>query len=253
MRLKERVALITAAGGPMGRAIADRFAREGASLAMADISGSRLNEAAARIAPNLQPGRQLLAERADVTSAEEAKALSEKTLARFGRVDILVNVVGGIKAKTLFEPMLSMQENRWDATFALNLKANLHLTRLIAPGMIEGRYGKIINFASINYSGESGSADYSAAKAAVASLTRTLAIELAPHVNVNCVAPGTIRTSVMNRMTDEETRYYASKPLLKRLGEPEDVANACLFFASDESSYITGQILAVSGGVWPAL
>lgn len=253
MRLNGRIAVVTGAGGPMGLAIAERFAREGASLAITDISGSRLNAAAAAIEKRLSGGAGVVSERADVTRMEEAEALVRKASDAFGRIDILVNVVGGIKAKTLFEPALSMNEERWDATFALNLKPILHLVKLTAPGMVERRYGKIVNFASINFAGEVGSADYSAAKAGVASLTRTLAIELAPHVNVNCIAPGTIRTSVIARMPEDELAYYAAKPLLKRIGEPEDIANACLFFASDESSYVTGEILAVSGGIWPAL
>jgi NAD(P)-dependent dehydrogenase (short-subunit alcohol dehydrogenase family) len=87
----------------------------------------------------------------------------------------------------------------------------------------------------------------------VASLTRTMAIELAPHINVNCIAPGIIRTSVFDRMSPAKQEVYKQKPLLKRLGEPQDIANAALFLCSDEASYITGQILAVSGGVWPAL
>lgn len=253
MRLKDKVALITGAGGPMGRAVAERFAEEGAALVITDISGNRLNEARATIESGLGPGAGIVAERADVTRGDEARRVAEAGLARFGRVDLLVNVVGGIKAKTLFEPILAMSEARWDDTFNLNLKASFHLVKLLAPGMLERRYGKIVNVASINFAGELGSADYGAAKAAVASLTRTLAMELAPHVNVNCIAPGTIRTSVLQRMPADELQRYADKPLLKRLGEPRDIANAALFLASDESSYVTGEILAVSGGVWPAL
>lgn len=253
MRLKDKVALITGAGGPMGRAVAERFAEEGAALVITDISGNRLNEARAAIESRLGPGAGIVAERADVTRGDEARRVAEAGLARFGRVDLLVNVVGGIKAKTLFEPILAMSEARWDDTFNLNLKASFHLVKLLAPGMLERRYGKIVNVASINFAGELGSADYGAAKAAVASLTRTLAMELAPHVNVNCIAPGTIRTSVLQRMPADELQRYADKPLLKRLGEPRDIANAALFLASDESSYVTGEILAVSGGVWPAL
>ena len=149
--------------------------------------------------------------------------------------------------------MVTMSEERWDATFALNTKGILHLTKLLAPAMVERQYGKIVNISSISFAGEMGNADYGAAKAAVASLTRTMAIELAPHVNVNCIAPSTIRTSVMQRMQPDELAFYAAKPLLKRIGEPADIANACLFLASDEASFITGEILAVSGGVWPAL
>jgi NAD(P)-dependent dehydrogenase (short-subunit alcohol dehydrogenase family) len=237
----------------MGRAVAERFAREGASLVLTDISGSRLAETAAAIAPLLADGAGVAAERADVTRAAEAAAVVAAGHAALGQIDIGINIVGGIKAKTLFEPMVAMTEERWDATFALNTKGILHLTKLLAPGMVARQYGKIVNISSINFSGEMGNADYGAAKAAVASLTRTMAIEFAPHVNVNCIAPGTIRTSVLQRMPPDELAFYAAKPLLKRLGEPADIANSCLFLASDEASYITGEILAVSGGIWPAL
>ena len=119
--------------------------------------------------------------------------------------------------------------------------------------MVERQYGKIVNISSINFAGEAGSADYGAAKAAVASITRTLAAELAPHVNVNCIAPGMINTRVVEMMGPQVVQQYCDRSLLKRLGEPVDIANAALFLASDESNYITGQILSVSGGIWPAL
>lgn len=253
MRLPGRTALISGAGGPMGRAVAVRFAGEGASLILTDISGSRLAESVEVITPLLRTGAKLAARRADVTQASEAAEVVAAGRDAIGNVDVVVNIVGGIKAKVLFEPMATMTEERWDATFALNTKGILHLTKLVAPTMVERRYGKIINISSINFAGEMGNADYGAAKAAVASLTRTMAIEFAPHVNVNCIAPGIIRTSVLQRMPADEIAFYAAKPLLKRLGEPVDIANACLFLASDEASYITGEILAVSGGIWPAL
>jgi 3-oxoacyl-[acyl-carrier protein] reductase len=253
MRLQGRTALVTGAGGPMGRTVAERFAGEGACLVITDISGNRLAEAVEAITPLLKAGARLIAERADVTRAEQAATVVAAGRAVLGDIDIVINIVGGIKARALFEPMVTLTEERWDATFALNTKAILHLTKLLAPAMIARRYGKIVNISSINFAGEMGNADYGAAKAAVASLTRTMAIELAPHVNVNCIAPGSIRTSVLQRMSAEELAFYAAKPLLKRLGEPADVANACLFLASDEASYITGEILAVSGGIWPAL
>jgi NAD(P)-dependent dehydrogenase (short-subunit alcohol dehydrogenase family) len=253
MRLEGHAALVSGAGGPMGRAVAERFAREGASLILTDISGNRLSEAVAAITPLLAADATLIAERADVTQAAEAAAVVAAARAELVHIDIVINVVGGIKAKTMFEPMVTISEERWDATFALNTKGILHLTKLLAPAMVERQYGKIVNISSISFAGEMGNSDYGAAKAAVASLTRTMAIELAPHVNVNCIAPGTIRTSVLQRMQPDELAFYAAKPLLKRLGEPADIANACLFLASDEASYITGEILAVSGGVWPAL
>lgn len=245
--------MVSGAGGPMGRAVAERFAEEGASLVLADISGNRLAESVAAITPLLTAGAKVVARRADVTRANEAAEVVAAGHEAIGNVDIVVNIVGGIKGKVLFEPMMTMTEERWDGTFALNTKGILHLTKLVAPGMVERRYGKIVNISSINFAGEMGSADYGAAKAAVASLTRTIAMELAPHVNVNCIAPGIIRTSVLQRMSREELAFYAEKPLLKRIGEPLDIANACLFLVSDEASYITGEILAVSGGIWPAL
>src|SRR3974390_2076018 len=241
MRLQGRTALVSGAGGPMGRPVAERFAREGASLVVTDISRTRLSESATAIEPQLAAGTKLIAERADITQAGEAAVVVAAARAVLGHVDIVINIVGGIKAKTLFEPMVTMSEERWDATFALNTKGILHLTKLLAPTMVERQYGKIVNISSISFAGEIGNADYGAAKAAVASLTRTMAIELAPHVNVNCIAPGTIRTSVMQSMQPDELAFYAAKPLLKRIGEPADIANACLFLASDEASYITGE------------
>jgi len=253
MRLEGKIAMVTGAGGPMGGAVAERLAEEGASVAISDISQARLDQTAGRLAEILGDEKRVVAVRGDLTVAGEAAAFAEAALERFGRVDILANIVGGIRAQTLFEPFLTMSESRWDATFALNLKPNFHLVQRIAPGMVERGAGRIVNVTSINFSGETGSSDYGAAKAAVASFTRTLAMELAPHVTVNCIAPGTIRTRVLDRLGADELEHYAAKPLLKRLGEPRDIANAVLFFASDESSYVTGEILAVSGGVWPAL
>lgn len=253
MRLAERAALVTGAGGPMGEAVAMRFAEEGANLVLTDISGRRLEAAAERIRQVLHEGSNLVSYRADVRVAEEAEGLVAAGHERFPRIDVLVNVVGGIRSETLYQPLLEMSEERLDETMALNLKGIFHLVRLVAPGMIADGYGRIVNFSSINMAGEAGQADYGAAKAAVASMTRSLAIELAPHVNVNCIAPATIRTSVMERMPPEETEKYRERTLLKRLGEPREVANAVLFLASEEASYITGEMIAVSGGIWPAL
>src|SRR5450759_5919340 len=135
MRLQGRTALVSGAGGPMGRAVAERFAREGASLVVTDISGARLSESAAVIEPLLAAGAKLVAERADITQAAEAAVVVAAARAALGHVDIVINIVGGIKAKTLFEPIVTMSEERWDTTFALNTKGILHLTKLLAPAM----------------------------------------------------------------------------------------------------------------------
>jgi NAD(P)-dependent dehydrogenase (short-subunit alcohol dehydrogenase family) len=248
MRLNNKVALITGAGGPMGNAIANRLAEEGAQLVLTDISERRLLAAAT---DTLTDGAERV--RADIRVRSEACKVVEAGVARFGRIDILVNVVGGIKDTELKRPFVTMSEQRFDDTFTLNLKGSFHLIQIIAPMMIANRSGKIVNIGSISMSGEPGQADYGAAKAAVVSMTRSLAMEFAPHINVNCISPATIRTTVLDRTPESEKKYYLEKTLLKRFGEPRDIANAVLFLTSEESSYITGENLCVSGGIAPSL
>lgn len=237
----------------MGAAVAKRFAQEGASLVLTDISATRLNAAVEEISQSLRPEAKLFSQRGSVLVREEARQLVEDAVREVGPIDILINVVGGIRSQQMFEPFLTMTEERFDATFALNLKGNFHLTQLVAPGMLERRYGRIVNISSIIFSGAAGQVDYGAAKAAVASMTRSLALEFAPHVTVNCIAPATIRTSVIDRLSPEEQEKWSSVMAMKRFGEPQEIANAILFLASEEASYITGDVLPVSGGVWPAL
>jgi NAD(P)-dependent dehydrogenase (short-subunit alcohol dehydrogenase family) len=253
MKFDGRIALVTGAGGPMGKAIALRFAEEGARLVLADISATRLDAAAAAIRAAARASGDVASHRASVIVEAEAGALCDAAIGAFGRVDILVNVVGGIRAARLFEPVAEMSHQRWRDTMALNLDGTFHLTKRLAPLMQRARYGRIVNISSINMAGERGQADYAAAKAAIASLTRSLAMELAPDVTVNCIAPGIIRTSAIERLPAAEVERYRTMNLMKRLGEPREVANAALFVASDEASFITGEMLAVSGGVWPAL
>ena len=252
MRLVNKVALITGAGGPMGRAIAQKFACEGASLVLTDISGTRLNETVEAIAA-AHTQCQVIQQRANGIDAKEAAEVAGVALERFGKVDILINVVGGIRSKQLYTPFLEMTEQQWDDTFALNLKPGFHLIRKLAPGMLDRSYGKIVNISSIVYAGEPGQSDYAAAKAAVASWTRSLAGEFAPHVNVNCIAPGIIRTSVTERIGAEDAKRLTAASFLKRFGEAREIADVACFLASDEASFVTGEIIAVSGGNHPCL
>lgn len=249
-RLAGRCALVTGAGGPMGKAIALRFAAEGAALLLTDISGNRLQETVAAVG-NLYPAAQVVAARANVLDREEVDRILS-TAATFAPVDILINVVGGLRG-ALYSPLLDMEEGRWQQTMDLNLGAILLLVKRLAPGMLERGYGRIVNFSSIAYAGERGQSDYAAAKAAVAALTRSLAMELAPSINVNCVAPGLIDTSVVSRLDAQLIEGFKNGCALKRLGKPEEIAQAVLFLASEEASYITGEILHVAGGRWPAL
>lgn len=249
MRLKNRTALICGAAGPMGEAIAQRFQEEGAQLVLTDISGRRLDALAAQLgAPNRVVGL-----RADALDAGEIKAVVEAGVKAFGKIDIVVNVVGGIRAKTLYTSILDMTPEQLDETLSLNLKGILLATQLVAPHMRHNMHGRIVNISSISMAGEGGQADYAAAKAGVAGMTRTMAIELARYITVNCIAPALINTSVLQRMEPNVVERYRDRTLLGRLGEPLDIANAALFLASDEASFITGHMLPVSGGIWPSL
>jgi 3-oxoacyl-[acyl-carrier protein] reductase len=251
-RLDGHVAVVSGAGGPMGAAIAERFAMEGARVLLIDISANRLEAVAARLRDQVPPD-MIASYRASVLSSDEVEAAVAHGESELGSFDILVNVVGGIKAGSLTQSMLEMTEERWSSTFDLNLKGVLWMTKRLAPQMMERGYGRVVNISSVTYGGDRDQPEYGAAKAGVASLTRSLAMELAPHVTANCIAPGLIQTSVLERAEPDLVEAYRGRTLLNRLGEPEDIANAALFFASEEAAYITGAILPVSGGIWPSL
>ena len=251
MRFSGRTALVSGAGGPMGGEIAARLAIEGANLVLTDISGNRLNGIVERLA-KASPATKVVALRASVLLREEVEQLLAAAAQQFEAIDILVNVVGGIRGE-LAVPVLGMSEERWDSTFEINLKGIFHLVQRIAPGMRARGYGRIINISSVTYAGDAAQPEYGAAKAAVASITRSLALELAPAITVNCIVPGMIATSVMERADQKILQYYRDHTPLARLGKPEDIAAAAAFLASDDASFITGALLPVSGGIWPAL
>ncbi|MGA0542430.1 SDR family NAD(P)-dependent oxidoreductase [Neotabrizicola sp. VNH66] len=247
-----RVAL-TGAGGPMGHAVARRLLQAGADvLVLTDISGRRLAETAATLAADY-PAARIESRRADVTVAAEAAAFATLVLEGAGGADVLVNTVGGIRSADLYTPFLQMDEARFRATFDLNLMGIFHLVRAFAPGMMQRGLGRIVNFASVVYGGEAGQADYAGAKAAVASITRSLAAELGPAVTVNAVAPGLTRTSVTRNIPADEVARLTAMAFNHRLAEPAEVAEAVAFFASDAARFVTGEILAVSGGISPRL
>jgi len=249
MRLQGRIAMITGAAGPMGEAVAIRFAQEGAAVLLFDISRRRLDEVAARLG---RPDR-VVAHRGDALLDTDMQAGVQAGVAAFGRLDILINIVGGIVSPRIFTPLVEMTDAQFEATLDLNLKTTFLAARHVVPHMQKHGYGRIVNLGSVSMAGEAGQAEYSAAKAGVAALTRTMAIEFAPEITVNCIAPALIRTRVLQRLDPAMVEHYRTRTLLKRLGEPEDVAAAALFLASDEASFITGAVLPVSGGIWPAL
>jgi 3-oxoacyl-[acyl-carrier protein] reductase len=251
-RVEGRVAVVTGAGQGIGRAVAERLAAEGARVVGGDIDAGLL----ARTVSELQKtGATVVGVVGDVTEPASAKQLVDTAVERFGRVDILVNVVGGARNAKVWE----MREEDWDHVLRWNLRSTFLCTRAAVPHMIAQRYGKIVCISSGAREGTpwtayyAGGASYSAAKAGVHGFIRDVALELAQYgINVNAVAPGPIdteRTGANLKELDRTVEFSPSKMTpLGRLGLPVEVANAVLFLASDEASYITGHTLPVTGG-----
>ena len=256
MPLQERVAIATGAASGIGKAIAERFAREGAFVVIADK-----NEAAMRAAiEELQAaGAQATGFTLDVTDRGQIQEFVRKVIEAQDRIDILVNNAG----ITRYRPFLTATDEDWDLVLDVDLKGVFFCVQAAAPHMIRQRYGKIVNISSALGTGTTphntagspaGSSAYAAAKAGVIQLTKTLARELGPHgINVNCVAPGTFLTplTAATRTPEEVAEHIAFRTktvVLDRMGELEELASAVLFLASDEASYITGHTLPVDGG-----
>jgi 3-oxoacyl-[acyl-carrier protein] reductase len=251
-RVQDRVAVVTGAAQGIGRAVAERLAAEGARVVGGDIDAALLERAMLALQ---RSGATVAAVVGDVTEPASAKALIDAAVQRFGRIDILVNVVGGSRNARVWE----MSEEAWDHVLRWNLRSTFLCTRAAVPHMMKQRYGKIVCISSGAREGTpwtayyAGGAAYSAAKAGVHGFIRDVALELAQHgINVNAVAPGPIdteRTGDNLRELDRTVEYSPSKMTpLGRLGLPVEVANAVLFLASDEASYITGHTLPVTGG-----
>lgn len=244
MRLKDKVALITGGARGIGRQIALLFAREGADIVIADVN---LQEAE-KTAQDIQAlGRKAFSLQLDVTNLAKVEEAINKILDKFTNVDILVNNAGITKDGLI----LRMSESDWDAVLAVNLKGTFNCTKAVSRVMLKQRSGKIINIASIiGIIGNPGQANYAASKAGIIALTKTSAKELASrNININAVAPGFIQTDMTAKLTEDLKQKMLSAIPLSRFGTAGDVANVCLFLASEESAYITGQTIIVDGGM----
>ncbi len=244
MRLKDKVALVTGSAQGIGREIALLFAKEGADVVISDINLEKAGKTSSEITAL---GRKSLALELDVSQQPKVEEAVNKILDKFGKVDILVNNAGITRDGLL----LRMSESDWDAVINVNLKGTFNCTKAVSKAMIKQRSGKIVNIASIiGIIGNAGQANYSASKAGVIALTKTTAKELASrNVNVNAVAPGFIQTEMTARLSEEIKAKILELIPLNKLGNPADVANACLFLASQEANYITGQTIVVDGGM----
>lgn len=243
MKFKDRVAVITGAGGDIGRGIAIRLAEEGACIMVND---KNLEKAQGTVNLISAQGGQARTHGADVTKIMDVKEMIDRVIKEWKQVDILVNNAGDIRDAFLQD----MTDEDWEYVLDLNLKGSFICAKTVAPFMIKRGYGKIVNISSLAYKGNIGQVNYVSAKAGVVGMTHALGLELARYgINVNCIAPGLIDSSKA-RTFDEKTRERVIKKTpMRRMGEIIDVANAVLFLVSDESKYITRQVIHVSGGM----
>jgi 3-oxoacyl-[acyl-carrier protein] reductase len=245
LKLTGRVALVTGAAQGIGKAVALLLARNGADIVVSDINLEKAEETANEIS---SIGRKALAVKVDVANWNDVERMVEVILEKFAKIDILVNNAGITRDKLI----LRMTEEDWDAVLNVNLKGTFHCTKAVVRHMAKQRSGKIVNIASVvGEMGNAGQANYSASKAGVIGLTKTIAREFAQRgININAIAPGYIETP-MTEVLPEKAKEELKKLIpMERLGKPEDVAEAVLFLVSEESNYITGQVLNVNGGIY---
>ncbi len=256
MRVKDKVAIVTGSGSGLGKEIATRLCREGATVIVADINDAAMNTTVRELTA---AGHKASGYKVDVTSRAQLKDLMNTIVGKFGRIDILVNNAG----VTRHRPFLELNDEDWNLVLSVDLKGVFYCVQAAAPHMVRQGYGKILNISSISGTGASshhaggspaGNASYASAKAGVIQLTKTLARELGPHgINVNSVAPGFVLTPMTGtsrspKEVEEHIEARKKMAVLNRPGKPEDIANAVLFFVSDEASFVSGQTLYVDGG-----
>lgn len=243
MRLKDKVAVVTGAGRGLGKGIALKLAREGARIVVSDV----LEENAQAVAAEIEKaGGKAIAVKADIANKLDVEAMFATAVNRLGPVDILVNNAGINRDGVLHK----MSDESWDKVISVNLTGTFYCLRLAAQQMRERGYGRIVNVASMSWLGNFGQANYAASKAGVVGLTKTAARELAKKgITVNAVCPGFIDTEMTRGVPENIWEIMVGKIWSGKVGSPEDVGNVVAFLASDEASYVTGEVINVSGGM----
>lgn len=243
--LQDKVALVTGASRGIGKAIALRLAAEGANIAFTDLKEDDNMHAVVKEIEAL--GVKAKGYASNAADLNQTLQTVEAVAADFGRIDVLVNNAGITKDGLL----LKMTEEQWDAVINVNLKSVFNFTKAVQPLMLKQRSGSIINLSSVvGVSGNAGQANYSASKAGIIGFTKSIAKEIGSrNIRCNAIAPGFIITDMTGQLPEEVRQAWAEKIPLKRGGTPEDVANVCLFLACDMSSYVSGQVLHVCGGM----
>ncbi len=244
MLMENKVALITGGGRGIGREIANRFAKEGADIAVCDVNQEALEEVKKEIE---LLGKKCLTFVADVTKPDEVDGMVSKILDNFKKVDILINNAGITRDGLL----VRMSEKDWDSVLDINLKGVFNCTKAVAKPMMKQRWGRIVNIASIiGIMGNAGQANYAASKGGIIAFTKSVAKELAGrNINVNAIAPGFIQTAMTKKLPDNHKDVMLKMIPLNRFGEAQDVANTAIFLASESASYITGHVIQVDGGM----
>lgn len=241
--LLDRIAIVTGSGRGLGATTALRLAQEGAHVVVNDINPENAKSISSEIE---KLGRKSFISTHDVSDYKSANAFVDEIKAKFGRVDILVNNAGITRDSMLHK----LSEEKWDEVIRVNLKGPFNMGQACAKAMMEQKYGKIVNLASVAWLGNIGQTNYSASKAGVVGMTGTWALELSKYnINVNAIAPGFIDSVLTQQVPPDVKEKFIQRIPLKRIGKPEDIANLVAFLVSDGATYITGQCIHIDGGL----